>query len=120
MNKFKLHNLVLSIALCVCANQAVAADASLLDETHATMGMTCVDCHGEADRQPVVTAKCTECHDVADLAEATAVTPSVTATNPHDHRHNGTATNCNACHNVHKPSVNVCGDCHLRFELVVP
>lgn len=115
-----LHTIVLSMALALGAGTAMAKDAVQLDQFHAEMGMTCSDCHEGDTRQAVPTAKCTSCHDVEELAEATEVAPSVTATNPHNHRHNGTATSCDSCHHAHKPSENACGSCHLRFELQVP
>ncbi|WP_035385307.1 cytochrome c3 family protein [Ferrimonas futtsuensis] len=115
-----LHKIVLAFALTVGAGSVMAKDATQLDEFHAGIGLTCNDCHTGAERQPVAMSKCKECHSVEDLAEATAVTPSVTKTNPHDHRHNGTATDCNSCHHQHEPSENACGSCHLRFDLQVP
>ncbi len=120
MKTTTIHMLVFAFAftLLLGATSALAADAVQLDQFHAQQGVTCNDCHGDqAERQPVAMIKCLECHDTADVAEATA---ELKPTNPHNNRHYGTETNCNYCHHQHQKSENFCTPCHLRFTFDVP
>lgn len=89
-----------------------------LDEFHASVDVTCADCHGDdKKREAVPMVKCLECHDTQDLADKTANT---TPTNPHKNRHYSTEADCNLCHHQHKKSENFCLPCHGRFDFVVP
>ncbi len=96
----------------------VVTEAALLDEMHASNGISCDDCHDYAgQRQAVPMIKCLDCHDTKALAEATA---DAAQTNPHENRHYGTEADCNYCHHQHHKSKNFCTPCHLRFDFEVP
>lgn len=117
MKNLTLLNIMLSLVLSVFASCAMAGDSTLLDQTHAALGLECNDCHTTKPRQAVSMLKCVECHDTKELAEATA---DVKPTNPHKNRHFSTETDCSYCHHQHKKSENYCGSCHLRFDFVIP
>ncbi|MDO6639060.1 cytochrome c3 family protein [Shewanella sp. 5_MG-2023] len=117
MKKLTLHKIVLSLAFSLFTTGAIAADSQLLEATHKDAGLVCKDCHISGMKEEVRMTTCIECHDTAELAKTTADHP---ITNPHENRHFGTETNCNYCHKQHEESVNYCGSCHLRFDLVTP
>jgi fumarate reductase flavoprotein subunit len=114
----------LFIALCAVGYVATttAADgpagdaAVLLLQKHLGKGLSCNGCHQEnPPATPVKTDKCLSCHGPYDkLAEKT---DGKGAVNPHG-SHQGDLS-CDSCHNVHKPSVSYCSQCH-DFELRVP
>ncbi len=116
---FHMPKLVFALALALVLGGAFAGSAlAQLDQSHASAGVSCADCHGDqAQREPVAMLKCLECHDTKDVAEATA---ELKPTNPHNNRHYGTETNCNYCHHQHQKSENFCTPCHLRFTFDVP
>lgn len=105
----------------VCSLQAATSEkkqTALLDELHADKGIACADCHGnEGQRDAVAMLTCLECHNTAELAEATA---EVKPTNPHKNRHYSTEADCNLCHSQHKKSENFCLPCHASFDFIVP
>ncbi len=118
MKNLTLRNILLSLALSFFASGAMAKSSTLLDQTHAKAGIKCASCHGKAEtREAVTMMKCVKCHNTKKLA---AKTKNVMPTNPHKNRHFDTETTCSNCHNVHEPSVNYCGSCHLRFDFVIP
>ncbi|ADN76319.1 conserved hypothetical protein [Ferrimonas balearica DSM 9799] len=107
-----------ALSLMCFSSVTLAQEKGQLDAFHAGMGMSCTDCHGDAQpRQAVPMTKCLECHDTKALAKSTEDT---LPTNPHDNRHFSTETNCNYCHHQHQESENYCLGCHLRYEFVVP
>ncbi len=116
---FHMPKLVFALALALVLGGAFAGSAlAQLDQSHASAGVSCADCHGDqTQREPVAMLKCLECHDTKDVAEATA---ELKPTNPHNNRHYGTETNCNYCHHQHQKSENFCTPCHLRFTFDVP
>ena len=80
-----------------------------LFEKHTDFGLACMTCHDEAPAAKAVpTTVCLSCHgsndDLADLTDGKG------SSNPHA-SHNG-PLDCDKCHNVHKPSVNFCQECH--------
>lgn len=87
-----------------------------LSHRHLTDGISCGDCHGNAD-PPVFVDKntCMQCHSPEALVEATSNTHPA---NPHD-SHYGPELDCDLCHHVHVPSENFCNQCH-EFEFIVP
>jgi hypothetical protein len=102
----------------IFAAKTKKTDAVLLDEFHATTGVTCADCHGADNARTAVTiATCIECHDTTELAEKTG---EGNPTNPHKNRHYNTEADCNLCHHQHKKSENFCLPCHDKFDFVVP
>jgi hypothetical protein len=88
----------------------------LLLQKHLGKGVVCTGCHQETPpATSVKTTKCLSCHGTYDqLADKTE---GKAAQNPHA-SHNGELS-CDSCHNVHKPSVNYCSQCH-QFEFKVP
>lgn len=93
---------------------AMAQAHPLLINRHSAAGLTCQSCHGEiAFTEPVNEATCTQCHGTyADLAAKTPREP-----NPH-RSHMGELA-CSTCHNIHKPPVSFCDQCH-SFGMQVP
>lgn len=93
---------------------AMAQTHALLVDRHKAAGLTCASCHGKAAfTEPVEAATCMRCHgSYAQLADRTPWEP-----NPH-RSHMGELA-CSVCHNVHKPSVSFCDQCH-SFGMDVP
>lgn len=120
MNNKYIHKLLLALSLVVFVAGVAfaAAKEENLGKLHASNGIKCVDCHGEAaKREPVSMEKCISCHGETDkLAQKTA---AVKPRNPHESRHYGTEADCNLCHHQHKKSENFCLPCHQRFNFVV-
>lgn len=93
---------------------AMAQSHQMLIDKHSAAGVTCETCHGGAAfTEPVAEATCTQCHGTySELAAKTPWEP-----NPHQ-SHMGELA-CSTCHNVHKPSVSFCDQCH-SFGMQVP
>lgn len=89
-----------------------------LDHHHLLSGVTCQACHGSAETPaPMSTSQCLACHGPLEaLAE---LTKDVKPTNPHWSPHGATYTQCDLCHQVHKPSEDFCAQCH-DFNFKVP
>jgi fumarate reductase flavoprotein subunit len=109
----------LILGMCVVGFSAAtpAADGqALLLQKHVGKGLSCNGCHQEnPPATPVKTSQCLSCHGTYEqLADKT---DGKGAVNPHG-SHQGDLS-CDSCHNVHKPSVNYCSQCH-QFELRVP
>ena len=110
--KSALH--ALETHLLGMATPAMAQGHGLLIDKHAAAGVSCQACHGEAAfTEPVAMQVCTDCH--GSYAQLAAMTPW--EPNPH-HSHMG-EVECSLCHNIHKPSVSFCDQCHL-FGMDVP
>lgn len=108
-----------------------ASNGAGLASYHATVKVTCLDCHkatldtqmaelqtqlsgkvtnlGLADRYYVDNGTCLSCHGGSydSLAQQTA---SLGAYNPHESPHG--QLNCNECHKGHESQVDTCGQCH--------
>lgn len=96
------------------ATPAMAQGHGLLIDRHTAAGVNCQACHGGAAfTEPVAMQVCTDCH--GSYAELAAMTPW--EPNPH-HSHMG-EVECSVCHNIHKPSVSFCDQCH-SFGMQVP
>jgi hypothetical protein len=114
----------LLLSLCVVGFAATAPAAEnpagsgevLLLQKHLGKGLACNGCHKEnPPATPVKIGQCLSCHGSYDqLADKT---DGKGAVNPHG-SHQGELS-CDSCHNVHKPSVNYCSQCH-QFDLRVP
>ncbi len=90
-----------------------------LGKLHASMGITCAQCHENVKKPAAVPMlKCVSCHGPTE--KLAAKTAHVKPRNPHENRHYGTEADCNLCHHQHKKSVNFCLPCHQRFNFVVP
>jgi hypothetical protein len=91
------------------------AEIIFLGDKHKKAGIVCGECHEEGLlKGNVTTANCTKCHiGYSKLIEQTKkIIP-----NPHDsHIVN---LECVACHHIHKPSEDYCGECH-NFGFKVP
>lgn len=103
--EFHLANIVSGVS---------AQSHQMLIDRHSASGVTCETCHGGAAfTEPVAEAACTQCHgSYSELAAKTPWEP-----NPHQ-SHMGELA-CSTCHNVHKPSVSFCDQCH-SFGMQVP
>lgn len=107
-------------------------DKTLLVTAHAKAGIQCLDCHEQTkeDRQyeeqiyntgeyddPLVMREydadfCLRCHEGYDfLADKTADYEEKWQRNPH--KSHLEEPDCYECHRVHRPSVFVCGSCHV-------
>lgn len=78
-----------------------------MNPAHASV--PCATCHegGAAQKAPVTTATCLQCHgSYAQVAKAT----STLKVNPHD-SHKGQPA-CTSCHSMHGQSSLSCNDCH--------
>lgn len=103
-------------ATSFAAESAPGGPKVLLLQKHLDKSLNCASCHVEAPpAKAVAMAKCLTCHGTYDqLADKT---DGKGAHNPHA-SHQGDLS-CDSCHNVHKPSVNYCAQCH-QFEFKVP
>jgi len=99
------------LALCVLP----ARGAELLGQKHASAGVECVACHKKIPVDGSAPPDgCIGCHgDLRKVAERTKTLRH----NPHD-SHQDELT-CDACHHLHKPSVDFCAQCHT-FDFKVP
>lgn len=110
----KKTTLAILICLFTYAAAIAAVDNKYYEEnnSHKENGVECVTCH--ETKNPVVapnvdniSAVCATCHGTLnDMGKTTAQNKP----NPHD-THIG-AMDCYECHNIHKPSVNMCASCH--------
>lgn len=80
---------------------------------HKEVQMDCRDCHGNVSKEnykSVETLTCLQCHSSKEkLADRLKF---LGKKNPHNSIHDGQNLNCYSCHNEHKPSYNMCTDCH--------
>ena len=84
--------------------------ASFLAGAHGKMGLNCEMCHvGDkvSDSETEINAKCTTCHNPADLAKKTAK-----GEQPNPHKSHIGDIQCTACHSGHSQSVAYCTNCH--------
>lgn len=84
---------------------------------HEHLSFDCVDCHfGQGDDpskfKAIGDAGCLSCHkDKKILAQRLQFMDTLKA-NPHNSVHDGPTLYCDECHFEHKPSVNMCSECH--------
>ena len=84
--------------------------ASYLAGAHGKMGLNCETCHvGDkvSDSETEINAKCTTCHNPADLAKKTEKEGL-----PNPHKSHLGDVQCTACHSGHNQSVAYCSNCH--------
>ncbi len=90
-----------------------------LKPIHASLSLKCIFCHeGQGNNiegfKAVREATCLECHGTKEkLAKRLGVIDTIKA-NPHNSIHDGTRLQCDECHNEHKPSTNMCTECHEK------
>ncbi|SHH96194.1 cytochrome c3 family protein [Ferrimonas marina] len=75
-------------------------------------GLTCQDCHDQGIKKYPSDQACLSCHNVDDLAEATAREGKDKWQNPHNNLHFGKETPCTECHGEHQPKEHLCAQCH--------
>ena len=112
--KFKCLSTTFLTVLLAFGTIAFAQNSSMLADRHVQKGVNCAACHTETPpSQPVATEKCQSCHgDFDAMKEKT----KQLSPNPH-YTHMGDQP-CEECHRAHKPSVNMCSQCH-RIEMNV-
>ena len=101
---------LLSVALF--SSSLFAQTTPNLADRHVAKGVQCAACHTEnPPAKAVSTEKCQSCHgDFEAMKQKTAkLSP-----NPH-YTHMGDQP-CEECHKGHKPSINMCSQCH-KIEL---
>jgi len=91
---------------------APATRASFLSEKHGALGLSCKDCHGEADKADgVAMEQCLGCHESWAKLKKSARTAKLHP-NPHDGHYPD--LDCNNCHHGHKAQENYCDSCHKK------
>ena len=116
MIHFKLFSAVFLTALGLSFAAGAATPTTLIDK-HTAQGVSCQQCHQQKNPtkpKPVATATCFTCHG---SHEALAQKTKDKDPNPH-YTHMGDM-NCNECHRIHTPSVNMCSSCHT-IKMPVP
>lgn len=84
---------------------------------HAALSLECIHCHeGQGDNPKEFETPgdkgCLSCHkDKHYLADRLKFMDQLKV-NPHNSIHDGPTLFCDECHNEHKPSVNMCIECH--------
>lgn len=84
---------------------------------HENLSLSCTDCHeGQGDDPKnyklVGDEGCLSCHkSKVALADRLKFMDALHV-NPHNSIHDGPKLYCDECHNEHKPSTNMCLDCH--------
>jgi len=89
-----------------------------LSHFHMLAGVSCAACHGQniSTPAPMSTEQCLVCHGPLD--ELAGLTAHLDPYNPHQSPHGPAYAECSLCHQVHRPSVNFCADCHdVDFEV---
>ncbi|RXJ70266.1 cytochrome C [Halarcobacter ebronensis] len=90
-----------------------------LKHSHNKLSLDCIFCHeGQGDNpesfEAVDEDKCLFCHkSKIYLAKRLEFMDTLKA-NPHNSVHDGPNLYCDECHREHKPSVNMCSECHLK------
>lgn len=84
---------------------------------HERFKFTCIDCHNNQGTDPskfkaIGDNGCISCHgDKKRIAQRLEYMDLLKA-NPHNSVHDGPTLYCDECHNEHKPSQNMCTECH--------
>lgn len=74
---------------------------------------SCDSCHASAEPTSFpADFSCLECHDGAELIEATARPEDEKWQNPHNNMHYGQDVPCMECHGEHQESKPLCAGCH--------
>lgn len=90
-----------------------------LKKAHANLSFDCKFCHESQGSDPKKfeapdEAVCLSCHKTKEyLAQRLEFMDTLKA-NPHNSVHDGPNLYCDECHQEHKPSVNMCSECHLK------
>ncbi|CZE48117.1 cytochrome c3 family protein [Campylobacter geochelonis] len=84
-----------------------------LKNAHKDAKLQCFHCHEGTDikeYKEVKTDTCLTCHESKEKVAKRLY--FLGEKNPHNSVHDGANLSCHVCHNSHKPSFNMCNDCH--------
>ncbi|WP_024956022.1 cytochrome c3 family protein [Sulfurospirillum arcachonense] len=84
---------------------------------HAKLSFECVYCHeGQGNNPKEFTTPgdkgCLSCHKSKQYLADRLKFMDKLHVNPHNSIHDGPVLYCDECHNEHKPSINMCAECH--------
>lgn len=84
---------------------------------HDSLSLECIHCHtGQGDDpkefQTPGDEGCLSCHKNKEFLANRLVFMDDLHVNPHNSIHDGPNLFCDECHNEHKPSINMCAECH--------
>lgn len=89
-----------------------------LSHLHQLQEVSCGDCHGSGQAQPLEMDKCLECHQSGEEVAKLTVPQNKVQHNPHESPHYGTELDCVLCHHAHAKSENYCAQCHDEKRVV--
>lgn len=86
---------------------------------HQKISLRCTDCHENQGNDPekfefIDDEGCLSCHGSKEKIAKRTGYKDLFHTNPHNSYHDGPTLNCDECHHVHEPSVNMCIECHEK------
>lgn len=84
---------------------------------HAELSLECIHCHeGQGNDPEEFTTPgdegCLSCHKTKQFLADRLKFMDELKVNPHNSIHDGPNLFCDECHNEHKPSINMCSECH--------
>ena len=106
--------LFIFIVLATCPNGESQTPSAGLEKVHVQRGVTCEQCHGKSQQDPVPMEPCLGCHgNYQKLAESSK------GRSPNVHDSHLGEIRCTLCHHEHKASEMYCNRCH-NFDMKVP
>lgn len=86
---------------------------------HEKLSLDCIHCHEGQGTDPeqfefIDDAGCLSCHGSKEKIAKRTEYMDLFHTNPHNSFHDGPTLNCDECHQVHQPSINMCTECHEK------
>lgn len=86
---------------------------------HSKLSFKCIFCHeGQGDDPEQFSTPgdegCLSCHKSKKLLAKRLEFMDTLHVNPHNSIHDGPILYCDECHNEHKPSINMCMECHEK------
>lgn len=90
-----------------------------LKPVHGSLAFECIFCHqGQGDHAEDFEAPdeeaCLTCHKSKEFLATRLSFMDTLKANPHNSVHDGPNLYCDECHNEHKPSINMCSECHEK------
>jgi predicted CXXCH cytochrome family protein len=90
-----------------------------LKPIHNSLAFECIFCHeGQGTRAEEFKAPqekvCLSCHKSKEYLATRLEFMDTLKNNPHNSVHDGPNLYCDECHMEHKPSINMCTECHER------